>query len=83
MTTHGPGASTLTRRGEIRMLILTGERDLTTISDLDRDMEHVAASGTSVVIDLSEATFIDSQVLSWSCFHRAVNAYDAAGCRST
>jgi anti-anti-sigma factor len=65
MTPYTPGVSTLTRQGEIWMLMLTGEHDLTTIDKLDQDMEHVAASGTSVVVDLSEATFIDSQVLTW------------------
>ena len=28
-------------------------------------MEHIAASGTSVVIDLTQAQFIDSQVIAW------------------
>jgi anti-anti-sigma factor len=65
MTTYEPGATTLTRTGEIWTLTLTGEHDLTTVESLDDDMEQIAASGTSVVINLSPATFIDSQVIAW------------------
>lgn len=65
MTTYEPGATTLTRTGEVWTLTLTGEHDLTTVESLDDDMEQIAASGTSVVIDLSPATFIDSQVIAW------------------
>lgn len=65
MTTHDPGTTMLTRDGQIWMLTLTGDHDLTTTRGLDEEMERIAASGTSVVIDLSGATFIDSQVIAW------------------
>lgn len=65
MTTYEPGAATLTYQGAIWMLAVTGEHDLTTTKQLDEEMQQVAASGTSVVIDLSQATFIDSQVIAW------------------
>jgi anti-anti-sigma factor len=65
MITCQPGATTLSQDGEIWMLTLSGEHDLTTTPNLDEDMERIAASGTSVVIDLSPATFIDSQVIAW------------------
>jgi len=65
MTRYQPGATTLTRDGDIWTLTLTGEHDLTTAENLDEQMEQIAASGTSVVIDLSQAQFIDSQVIAW------------------
>ena len=65
MITCEPGTTTLTRDGDIWVLTLRGEHDITTVGDLDGEMERIAASGTSVVIDLSPATFIDSQVLAW------------------
>jgi anti-anti-sigma factor len=65
MTAYELGATTLTRDGETWMLALTGEHDLTTINELDDEMERIAASGTSVVIDVSRATFIDSLVIAW------------------
>jgi anti-anti-sigma factor len=65
MTTYEPGTTTLTHQGAIWMLAVAGEHDLTTTKKLDEDMEQIAASGTSVVIDLSQAMFIDSQVIAW------------------
>jgi anti-anti-sigma factor len=44
---------------------LNGEHDISTAPDLERTLAEVAASGTSIVIDLSEAAFIDSQVVGW------------------
>ena len=65
MTSRQPGASTVTRERGIWTLTLIGEHDLTTTEQLDQQMEQIAASGTSVVIDLSQAQFIDSQVIAW------------------
>ncbi len=65
MTAQEPGRTSLTRNGAIWVLALTGEHDITTRERLDEEMERIAASGTSVVIDLSRATFIDSQVIAW------------------
>lgn len=65
MTTFEPGATTLRREGDVWTLSLTGEHDLTTVEGLDEDMERIAESGTRVVIDLSQAQFIDSRVIAW------------------
>jgi anti-anti-sigma factor len=43
---------------------LHGEHDLSTVADLRGELTAIFAQGTTVVIDLSEATFIDSSVLS-------------------
>lgn len=43
---------------------LVGEHDLTTVGDLRERLDEIFATGTRVVIDFSEATFIDSAILS-------------------
>jgi anti-anti-sigma factor len=65
MTAYEHGKARLTREDEIWVLALTGEHDLATAPELEREMKQVEASGTSVVIDLTEASFIDSQIISW------------------
>ena len=42
---------------------LRGEHDLSTVEGLRTGLEAIFAQGTTVVIDLSEATFVDSAVL--------------------
>ena len=42
----------------------TGEHDVSTAGHLHETLEAIFAQGTSVVIDLSAATFIDSSILS-------------------
>jgi anti-sigma B factor antagonist len=42
---------------------LEGEHDLSTVATLEDELAAIFAQGTSVVIDLSGATFMDSSVL--------------------
>jgi anti-anti-sigma factor len=65
MTAYERGRATLTREDEVWVLTLTGEHDVATAPELEHEMEQIEASGTSVVIDLTEASFIDSQVIAW------------------
>jgi anti-anti-sigma factor len=56
------------------LVVLHGEHDLATSPSLDATLDHIQrTTGTTVVIDLSPAEFIDSTVL------RAIVKYDAAG----
>jgi stage II sporulation protein AA (anti-sigma F factor antagonist) len=45
------------------LLRLRGEHDLVNAGDLEAEIEAVFAQGSKVLVDLSEATFIDSTVL--------------------
>ena len=65
MTAYEPSSTALTRDGDVWVFTLNGEHDISTAPGLERTLAKVAASGTSVVIDLSDATFIDSQVVGW------------------
>jgi anti-sigma B factor antagonist len=44
------------------VLILRGEHDLTTAPTLDAELSAVFAYGTTVVVDLTEASFVDSSI---------------------
>lgn len=68
-----PGSTRLTREGRCWLLSLLGEHDVATIPLLDRRMDQVWASGANVVIDLSEAAFIDCSVVGW-VLHRLERA---------
>ena len=46
------------------LIKLHGEHDLSTAEELDVVLADVASSGTTVVVDLSAATFIDSSIIS-------------------
>ena len=61
------GDTIWTRLAEGWLLTLTGEHDLTTAPELEHQMQQVSDSSTnaSVLIDLTEATFIDCQVIGW------------------
>ena len=50
--------------GAIRVVTLVGEHDLSTRQDVLAELERVRIAGASVIVDLSEADFIDSSVLS-------------------
>jgi anti-anti-sigma factor len=43
---------------------LGGEHDLSTVGELHSTLEAIFARGTTIVLDLSQTTFIDSSVLS-------------------
>jgi anti-sigma B factor antagonist len=45
------------------VLRLIGEHDLSTVPAITESFSLIAASGTTVVADLSEASFIDSSVI--------------------
>ncbi|HYX86622.1 MAG TPA: STAS domain-containing protein [Gaiellales bacterium] len=49
--------------GGIRVIALRGEHDLTTEPSLHDGIETALATGSSVIVDLSEAEFIDSTVI--------------------
>src|SRR3954451_10125818 len=59
------GMVTVNRRGRSLWLIgLLGEHDLSNITQLTRTIDEACDSGASVVVDLSEADFIASTVVS-------------------
>lgn len=45
------------------VLTMHGEHDVSTEPSLEEELEHVVAAGGPVVIDLSDARFIDSSIL--------------------
>jgi anti-sigma B factor antagonist len=47
----------------IAVLTISGEHDLNTAPDLRRRLGELIDGGTSVVVDLSPATFVDSTIL--------------------
>lgn len=49
--------------GEIHVLVLRGEHDLSTAPDVRAHMEAAVAGGSDVIVDLSETGFIDSSIL--------------------
>jgi anti-sigma B factor antagonist len=49
--------------GDIRVLILKGEHDLSTAPDVRAHIEDAVVAGGDIVVDLSETGFIDSSIL--------------------
>jgi anti-anti-sigma factor len=47
------------------LVALHGEHDLSTVAQFDATRAEIAASGTTVVVDLSATRFIDSSVIGW------------------
>jgi anti-anti-sigma factor len=45
------------------VLTLRGDHDIATAGSLDAELEAVFLHGTSVIVDLSEAEFIDSSII--------------------
>jgi anti-anti-sigma factor len=45
------------------LVTLTGEHDVATAGELEAALEGVSRRGTDVIVDLTEATFIDSSTL--------------------
>jgi anti-anti-sigma factor len=60
----GSGSIRTTRIGTgVWIVSLVGEHDLSTAPLVERDLEAMSRSGTGIVLDLSETTFIDSSML--------------------
>lgn len=49
--------------GGISVLALYGEHDLSTAAELREEIERVAGSGRDVIVDLTNAEFIDSSII--------------------
>ena len=49
--------------GSMWLVVLAGEHDLSTAPRLSQALAEIERHGTDVLLDLSEATFIDSSVL--------------------
>jgi anti-sigma B factor antagonist len=49
--------------GDVAVVAIRGEHDLATADALRRELEELRARGRPLVVDLTEATFIDSAVL--------------------
>jgi anti-sigma B factor antagonist len=59
-----PGTVNVDHLGhELWVVDVRGEHDVSTVGGLHETLEAIFAEGTSVVIDLSAATFIDSTIL--------------------
>ena len=61
------GDTAWTRLAEGWLLTLTGEHDLTTAPELEHQLQQVcdSSANASVLIDLTEAVFIDCQIIGW------------------
>ena len=57
----------------VTMVALCGEHDLSTVPTLQAELDPVITTGRRVVVDLSEATFIDSSIVG-ALFHAATPA---------
>jgi anti-anti-sigma factor len=64
--------------GERWLVTLNGEHDLTTAADLRSQFETIFRTATTVVVDLSNASFIDSSTL--SALIHADRLAEAGGC---
>jgi anti-anti-sigma factor len=49
--------------GDIHVLVLRGEHDLSTAPDVRAHVEAAVAGGSDIIVDLSETGFIDSSIL--------------------
>jgi anti-sigma B factor antagonist len=58
-----PGMIERSKTGPVWLLALRGEHDLTTAPVLQRELDDIYDSGSTVVVDLTEATFIDSSIV--------------------
>ena len=58
-----PGTIDVVRENQAWVIVLRGEHDLSTTTELKRTILPTRALGVSVVVDLSEIEFMDSTVL--------------------
>lgn len=64
MHKDGVGRITVDKAGAaIWIVALEGEHDLSTVARLEHELDTIFAQGTTIVVDLSAATFMDSSVL--------------------
>jgi anti-anti-sigma factor len=64
MKHDGVGRISVDKAGPTAWIIeLTGEHDLSTVGGLQEELADIFAQGTTIVIDLSSVTFMDSSVL--------------------
>ena len=64
MTHDGVGRITVDKAGRTAWVVeLAGEHDLSTVGGLKDELAAIFAQGTTIVIDLSSVTFMDSSVL--------------------
>ncbi len=64
MSSYTPGTVTVDRVGPSTWIVgLQGEHDLTTTDHVRAELDAIFAQGTTVVIDFSDATFIESAVV--------------------
>ena len=56
------GSITVERVDGESVVVATGEQDLSTVDDLERALAEACEHGGSVIVDLSESTFIDSSI---------------------
>jgi anti-sigma B factor antagonist len=64
MTRDGVGRIDVDKAGPTLWLVaLTGEHDLSTVTGLEDALAAIFAQGTTIVVDLSGVTFMDSSVL--------------------
>ena len=61
--TNGANGIDVERIGEVDVVTLRGEHDLSTATDVSRRIESALETAAGLAIDLSETTFIDSAVL--------------------
>lgn len=57
------GQITVEYIGEIRVVVLKGEHDLSTAPDVRVHVEDAVIAGGDLIVDLSEVGFIDSSIL--------------------
>ncbi len=66
--------------GEIVVLVLLGEHDLSTAPDVRTEVDRAVGSGRDVIVDLSATEFIDSSILGVLVSgYRAVNGAAEGG----
>jgi anti-anti-sigma factor len=58
-----PGTIERTQHGAVWVLALRGEHDLSTAPALQKDIDDIYDSGSTVVVDLTDVTFVDSSIL--------------------
>ena len=57
------GEMSLQTEAGVTVLSISGEHDLNTAPDLRKQLEELIRDGSSIVVDLSPATFLDSSIL--------------------